>query len=369
MKDTTGVQGMMRAEKHPQMREAQQQGLNPLYFTSTTRTDPSRYHDILISFSRRYWSAFGYTGLATPWHDGDLSMLNFQRKSFTALFDFLEREKIDTEAYCILVCVLSAYSKYERPALLYCHRPYWSWFSKLKKYAGPTFDEVAQFVAQFVDLQIEYGGVAYVAERNVLEKDAQGRYFLGTFHRIADRINQLKTLNIPWQDWLVEKFRNTYKGLTDHRVYLNTIVNLNGFDPKVGDLKLKLQDPWRELKAFLHLPEACEFPDGFIPKGWNISSNDEKDLEKIVRVSGDGFYHYKDGSQRRGIRHYAANRYFIIKCDPSNFTEFKSSWHNVALLSAKPTWGEYRQHAMFPGVWDENGVSLQHTKDIKWRKK
>jgi hypothetical protein len=373
-KDLTHMNKMIEAEKHPLRSTAADLGLSPIYFDANTLADITQYTELLVDISRKCWSYFGYSGLLTPWHDSDpKSLLKYQSKSLRALLVFLKTEDINIESYCALSGVLSDYSRYERPALLFCYRPYWSWLAKLRRYAGGSsrVDEVADFVMCFVLLQVEYMGGAFLSENSVKDKDFSdgGKMFLSTFHRLMDRINQLSALGIDSKDWLREKFKIAYNSVPDQKVYINTIVNLNAFDPNVEELRSKLKDPWREVREFLQLSDECEFPDGFIPKGWNISSSDAKDLEKVVKVMGDGFYYYKDNSQRRGVRHYASNRYFIIKCDYSNFGEFKSRWHDAAMLSAKPTWDEYSRWAMYPGVWDENGKSLRHTKDVKWRKK
>ena len=372
-RDTSYLERMLAVDKHPMQDTAQQQGVQPVYFDAKTLVDVSQYARAMIGISRDMWSYFGYSGLSTPWHDANpMSLLQFQKKSIRALLNFLQKSDITVETYCILCCVLADYSRYDRPALLFCYKPYWSWLSKLRTYAGTrvAVDQVADFVRTFILLQVEYQGTAFVTEKSVVRKDfTRQTKYLATFHSIVDRIGQLAAQGVDYKDWLRDKFVLAYNALEDHKVYLNTVVNVNGFDPKLETLKSKLADPWREIREFLQLSETCEFPDGFLPKGWNISSQDMRDLGKVVRITGDGFYFYADGSQRRGIRHYAANRYFIIKCDPSNFKDFRTDWHDAKLLSAKPMWVEYERWAMFPGVWDEQGKSLRHTKDVKWRKR
>lgn len=149
------------------------------------------------------------------------------------------------------------------------------------------------------------------------------------------------------------------------------IVNRNSFDPSLGDLKAELNDSWRDMRQFLGLSSECEFPDKFIPKGWRPSSGDEDDTRSIARVTGDGYYYYKDGTQRRGKRHYAANKYLCIMCDPSNFEKFRKKWDDVRLLTGSPTWREYSFWGMYPDLWDEKGVNVsafRAIKNVKWRK-
>ena len=40
------------------------------------------------------------------------------------------------------------------------------------------------------------------------------------------------------------------------------------------------------------------------------------------------------------------------------------------MFTSKPTWEEYKEFAMYPGMWNEDGSSVNgRIKPIKWRKK
>jgi len=348
-------------------------GFYPIYFDDTTMDDVSKHFGEIINICSKMWTIFGYTGLMTPWHESNpMKQLNFQKKNLQKWFANLNKMDVSVEAYCIICCSISSHDKYQRPAMLLGQTAHLSWIKKLRNHAGSRerINEVAKFILKFVELQVDRIDKAYINPSNVVKADlARKGKFLETYHRIADRINQLSSLGIDYKYWMERKFDKSLESMSDKRIYINTIVNINGLEPDLDEISKETTDPWSEIRRFLGLPKDCVFPDEYIPKGWNISSDDVVELKDVIKVMGDGFYFYRNGSQRRGKRHYASNRYFIIKCDFSNFPEFKNKWFEITLISAKPTWNEYKNWAMFPGVWNEAGESLIHTKDVKWRKK
>ena len=109
-------------------------------------------------------------------------------------------------------------------------------------------------------------------------------------------------------------------------VNLNLILSFNGLDPEPDTLLAQQKDAWKEIRKFLGLPASCKFENNCIPKGWRPSSDDFDDLSKVACITADGYYYRADGTQRRGRRHYATNKYFNICCIPSNFEQFKKSW-------------------------------------------
>jgi hypothetical protein len=355
-------------------------GRTPIHFDETNFDDVSREFPTIVNVCTRMWTFFGYTGLITPWHEqGALDTLRFQKNNLQKWYYKLTEMDVSVESYCIICCSISNYVKYDRPGTLLIQNACMSWVKKLRKHAGSRelVDKVARFIEHFVELQIEHtnraaritAGSVIKPDTNNMSSSGKPTKFLDSYHRIADRIRQFESLGVDYEYWIKRKFDRCLDTIGAEKLYLNTIVNVNGLDPDLSELNQEASDPWREIREFLGLPQECEFPDGFIPKGWNISSNNSDDSKDVVRVMGDGFYFYKDGSQRRGKRHYASNRYFIIKCDYSNFQYFKDRWLEARLLSAKPTWEEYSQWALFPDVWNELGESLIYTKDVKWRKK
>ncbi len=346
--------------------------LRPVYFDEDTFNDVSKHFDEITEVCRRMWTFMGYSGLILPWHEFDpRKELNFQRKSLQKWFVAWEKLDVSVASYCVLCCSVSDYTKHERPSLLLYQTAPMSWVAKLRKHAGSSelVDRVVTFLYKFFELQFDRAGTTYINPTRLSAADpsGKGKYF-ETYHKIVDRLKYFDLHGVDSDSWLEKKFDSCFQSFEDRKIYINTMVNVNSFDPDLKELSSEMSDPWRSIRRFLQLPDSCEFPDGYIPKGWGIASDDPANYQNIARVMGDGFYYYKDGTQRRGKRHYASNRYFIIKCDHSNFDEFKSAWNRTSLISVKPTWLEYKKWAMFPGVWDEKGESLVNTKDIKWRK-
>jgi hypothetical protein len=57
------------------------------------------------------------------------------------------------------------------------------------------------------------------------------------------------------------------------KIHFSTIINKNGLEPRLSDLKNYTHDSWREIRTFLGLSLDCEFVDGFIPKGWGAAGD------------------------------------------------------------------------------------------------
>jgi hypothetical protein len=309
-----------------------------------------------------------------PWHEEDDSrkIFNFQQRTLIQLIKHLEDNDINFKSYCTLICVVSDYDKYERPALLFGQRNHWIWFKRFREYAKTRsmVDDVSCFILKFVELQVKHLNRAIINPNSIIGNDVDGsKKAFVTYHRIVDRINQLNSFGINYIDWIEYKFDNCVKFKPKDSVLIKTIVNHNGLDPNLDELKNKVNDQWREIRKFLNLSDECEFADGFIPKGWSPSQDDFSDTKKITVITGDGFYFYPNGEQRKGKRHYASNTYLGIKCDPLNFHEFIDSWHKTSMLVSTPTWEEYRKYSMYPGRWDDVGEPiLGRGKSVKWRK-
>jgi len=345
----------------------------PIYNYGFSRESMKGVFEVCHQVSSQMWGYFGYSGLISPWQDDPdpRAQFNFQQKTILSLMKFLEDEDIDLWSYCVLVCAVSDYTRYERPALLFGQRTHRSWMKKLRKHAGSRqrVKDVATFMLRFIELQVEHRGVAQVRIKNILGTEVGGRKkaFI-TYHRIADRIKQMVELELDWLDWLALKVRNFLDFRPKEMPLIKMIVNFNNLDPDMNALRRKMDDRWREIREFLNLSDSCEFPDGYIPKGWVPSNDDFKDSKNIARIRGDGFYFYPNGEQRRGKRHYASNTYFGIRCDPTNFHMFRKDWHKTSLLTSRPKWEEYRDYAISPGRWDEKGEpDKPWGRKVKWR--
>ena len=345
------------------------QTVTPIRFKKVYSAKP--YHRDFIEISQYVWTIKGFSGLLKPWHDdGATRQLAYQEKSMAKLIRKLDEEDIGVRAYCALSAPLSDHTAWERPALLFCQRAHWSWMTKARKHAGSkeSMDTLAAFILEFMSLQVEYKGKADLSARNIIASDPanQSKKYLGSYHKALDRIKSLN--GIDYRYWLRCKVEKFIEFKPEEPIQFRAIVNENGLDPDLSLLKRNESDPWRKIRAYLGLSEDCQFPDGYIPKGWTPAAEDFGKKQDIISVTGDGFYRYKDGSQWRGKRHYAANKYYIIKCDFSNFDKFSADWNNPRFLSRKPTWAEYSQWALYPNIWNEEGESLCQCKHIKWRK-
>lgn len=349
--------------------------ITPVYAYKFDDKNINNYHRIIFNISSEMWSYFCYSGLITPWHEefDNKKMFNFQQRTFIKLIKHLEDNDISLRSYCILICIVSDYTKYERPALLFGQRNHWSWIKKLREYCGSreNLSDVASFMEAFLKYQIIYHKRAFVQPKSIIDKESDGkRKGFITYYRISDRIKQLQINNVNYIDWLEKKFDNCIRFKPNQNVLIKTIVNHNGLDPSLSEIKEVVNDPWNEIRKFLGLSYECKFPDDCIPKGWAISHDDFENSDKIIKITKDGFYYYSDGTQRRGKRHYARNTYLCIKCTPDNFAEFVDKWHNKILLTSTPTWKEYNKYAVYPGRWNEDGTAKNgRGKPVKWRKK
>jgi len=326
-------------------------------------------------YSRTMWGYFGYSASSdiVPWHDNpDLdASFNFKTsRKFLTLFNLLDSLKIDLEIYSIITLSIAKSEKYSSAFKLFNDTGAKSWIKKLVSYANDNtlIEEVAKFILHYIHLQIEYKGVARIPQSAIVRKDKEG-YYLETYCKLVDRIRFLRDNEIDIEEWLSEKVKIFVGWFPDSEININTMVNVNGVDPDIEEIKKRSKDSWKEIRSFLGLSSECIFVDGKIPKGWLPSTDDADDLKKIVKITGDGFYFYENGVQRRGRSHYMKNKYFMINCDSSNFQEFRNEWRDVRLISSMPTWEEYNKYGRMPGLWDAEGSSTNgRGKNVKWRK-
>ena len=373
------------------------QGLFPIYFTKETRFSPDDYFEEMTDISRQIWSALGYAGLLNPWHDTNhLKFLRIKRDSFRSFLYRMAEMDVHWKTYCVLSFLMTGYEWWERPMQLFIQTIHWTWVGKLREYVGSRvlLDQVAFFMLEFVNLQIAHTGRAYFAKGTFVAPDPAKLHTAGVnkrrskssseesskrkppkclllYRKIADRIKQLEVEDVSYVDWLHAKFKECREINSGSAVSINAIVNFNSLEPDLKLLKSAVADPWRSVREFLGLSFDCEFPDGSIPKGWRPSHDDTPDTERIAVIHADGYYHYKDGTQRRGKRHYANNKYLAIMCTPENFIDFKSAWDDSRLLSGNPSWEQYSKWGLYPGIWDEKGlnVSVYHSiNNVKWRR-
>jgi len=362
---------------------SQKYGVRPVYFTNKNLLDPRECFDDIIYLSRYFWTCFVFTGLLTPWHD-DPDPIGLLRKSVDYVRRWLwicEDMDVDWRSYCVLSFCMTPYEMYERPTMLLGQRKHWTWMRKFRKYtkSRKLVDEVAFFMLEFIRLQIEHSGRASFSKRVFIgpdlsrgvEKGKAPPKTLVLYQQVANRINQIHNEGVDYLDWLVLKCRNLYKMAPEQPLQIQTVVNVNQLDPDFDLLRIRAADEWRAVREFLGLSFECEFPDGAIPKGWQPASDDMIDRSKIRRITADGYYYYADGTQRRGKRHYATNKYLTIRVSPENFEEFHKEWDDPRLLTAMPTWEEYSRYGMYPDLWDENGTNIspyQAIRDVRWRR-
>jgi len=369
-------------EGHPLLL-ADRDGLSPVYFNEETRPSPDPFFEDIIELSRQLWTYLGYTGLMVPWHDDDpYKFLKIRRDKIRMFFHRINEMDVHWKSYCVLSFLMTHYTFWERPTLLLNQKVHWSWFDKLRAHAGSRkrVDDVAFFMLEFVQLQIRHRRRAVFGKAVFTAPDPEGLHrgakkpgqYLVVYHRIADRIASLEAQGVDYIEWLREKFAACVEISPDKSVAINAIVNVNSLDPDLDELKQRQADPWRQIREFLGLSPGCAFPDNCVPKGWRPSSDDGMDISKIIRVQADGYYHYADGTQRRGKRHYANNKYFCIMCVPSNFVDFKVNWDDPRLLAGAPSWEEYSTWGRYPGIWDEKGTNISNysgIRDTRWRKR
>lgn len=356
------------------------EGLHPVKIPSMHRMQVERCLPELTDLNSKLWVYLGNAGKITPWMD-DISktrmLVTKNKAKVERFFWYLESIDVDWRSYCKLVLPLIGYSKWERLLLLLNNKQHWSWIRKLRSYAGSSemVDSVAEFIMTMMELQVDAYGFARINTSAMLQLDEgvdeskRGSYRVqhyALYHSLVDRFNQFEVQGVDPLVWLNTKFE-TCKPSLDF-VYLATIVNENGFDPDIKTLKFATNDPWRAIKSYLGLHSSCEFPDGSIPKGWLPAKEDFRGVFEIKRVLKDGFYLYENGEQRKGVYHYAKNRYHIIACTPENFEQFKADWRDPRYLTKRPTWEEYSKWAVYPDMWDENGESVNgRIPGVKWR--
>ena len=333
----------------------------------------NRYRKSIISMSQLIWSYQGFAGLGNPWHDSPDPMWKYSAKTISTFLDYLDEENITLESYAIFVFPLIPYSKYDKVSNIIANKGHRSWMKKLRKYAASAdvFDEAADLLLQFFQYQIEHDGRMMISAVSIVKKDLEitnsGKY-CEIYHRIVDRVKQLRTAGIDPEVWLREKVRIILTAFPESKLQLRTVFNMNALEPTLADLKNYTEDTWREIRTFLGLSQDCMFVNGSIPKGWGASGDDREKLKNVAKIDKDGYYCYHDGTQRRGKRHYSANQYYAISCTPENFQEFKDSWNDSRLLNARPTWEEYEKWGAYPDVWDITGKPLiGRGKSIKWR--
>jgi hypothetical protein len=333
------------------------------------KREVNRYKNSLVSYSREIWGFCGYSGLMKPWHVNPEESLKFSYSTVYSFIEYLEENDISLEAYAFLIFPITDYKRFETIGKLVGggNKGERSWMKKLRKYCGSVdlLDEVAGAFLDFIKYQVEINGCAKINRYSIVKKDEKGKSLDG-FHRLADRIRQLKENNIDPEIWIQEKIRKFKEYYPKEHIHFNTLLNMNNLDPNLEELKKKSLDEWREIREFLGLTADCEFIDGCIPKGWQPLSVADRD--RIVKINKDGFYSFDNGVQYKGKRHYSTNTYFAIKCYPSNFNLFKNTWNDISLLSATPTWEEFSKWAVYPQMFNEQGESNGNLK-VKWRKK
>jgi len=328
----------------------------------------------LVGMSRLIWSYLGYTGLIDPWHDNQYEAFRFQHNSILGLMDYLDEADVSLEAYSAFVFPVIPYERYAGVGKFLYNKGERSWMTKLRKYVKDQdeLDYAADIFLQFIQLQVEHFGKAALKKSSIVRHDdnTKGAMHFEGYHRLIDRIRQLKSQDVDPEIWLEEKFLKAKEMFPKKPVLYRTIINVNALDPDIAELKQKSNDPWRDIRNFLGLSLDCELTDGYIPKGWHPSSDDRDELKRVVKLDGDGHYYYEDGTQRRGKRHYAVNSYFVIKCTPDNFEFFKEEWLDARRLTQSPTWDEYMKWGASPNLWDAEGNTTSgRGRAIKWRKR
>lgn len=331
------------------------------------------HYPSLIGFSKRVWGYFGYAGLLTPWHDVPNLYYKTSQESLYKFIQFLADENISLESYSMFCLSIASHDRFERPAKLFSNTCDRSCMKKLRRYADSIelLDEAAYILMRFLELQVDHKNKAIISRENILKRDEEtkSKYFMEGFHRLVDRVRQLREYGVDPEIWLVEKFKRSVQFFPKDHVKFRTIVNINGVDPDLNVLKSIYGDPWREIRQFLGLSFECQFPDNYIPKGWAPSGDDKDLLNRIAKITGDGYYYYEDGTQRKGKRHYLSNSYFVVKCDPSNFPLFKGGWNDPRMLSVNPTFEEYFKFGAYPDIWDMEGNATNgRGKSVRWRK-
>jgi len=349
-------------------------GLYPIYFSREEKIRINEEIQILSWCSSVIWGYLSYTGLMVPWHEEEDKerIANFQKKILIDLLKKLEKIDIDLRSYGILVSAISDYRNFERPALLFKQNHMIHWIKDFREYAKSKemVKRTSEFILEFLQMQVEFSGSALISQKDIVlqKQGSSSKHFLG-YKCIADRISYYDSIGVDYREWMREKFKNFKEWKPNERLSFNALINRNSLDPTDNELIKVATDPWMPIRRKIGLNDECQFPDGFFPKGWQPAIDDFDDIKKIAIIKGDGFYYYTDGTQRRGKRHYAKNKYLIIKTNPDNFCEFVESWDNDKLIMSNPTWEEYKEYGMFPDMWNSSGESLHSAvRPLRWRK-
>lgn len=333
----------------------------------------------LLNISREFASFYHYSAEIECWHDKSFN--SFDHPSWSGplreLKEYLIENGISVRNYAILACTLAfSPTEWDTIGRLYCVNTKKCWIKELNKYCGnpDLITDLCNFLLRFFQLQIEHKGQAYTTKsllsRSLIDPSTgtlTGSLFAELLHVLAGRIRVFKMDGIDPLYWLETKFERIKKAWDTH-VALPTIIRHNTLDPDLSAIKAELTDAWSDIRKFLGVSPACQFPDGYIPKGFNFNLGDKRDSKDICKIQGNSHYYYPDGTQRRGSRHYQTNPYFVIKCTPDNFEEFKKTWREP-LESKSPTWEEYSKYGVTPEWWDEEGKSTNgRGATVKWRK-
>lgn len=368
------IAAQLEALGHP-VAWANSLGLYPVYFTETTKKDYFTNNiEEFTKISREVWGMMNYAGMLTPWHDTGRPIWDGQKKSLNTFFHNLEEAGVSWQLYCYLIFITMEWNKWDSPCTLIGGRPELSWVRKLYEEFGEyTVSQTVMALYKFFELQYQYYGELNFERKNLIRKDTRSGKSgkcLEAIHKLGRRVIQIHNLGIPFSVWLEDKMEAFHKYQPKAIPNLATMVNHNGLDPNVEEIKERLADPWTEIKDFLGLPSDCLFADGSIPKGWQPIIEEYIDPKRIKKINKDGHYLIDDGSQRRGKYHYIKNTYLCISCTPENFSRFKSTWKDPRLYVSTPTWEEYSQWALNPGLWDAEGnATNERSKPVKWRTK
>ena len=343
----------------------------PMYFQSFEQNRMEEYYRVVADYSAKFWCYLAYTGMRTPWHEDRDAWPMFLRSKQVVnnVFREMDYAGLRLQDYCILSFSISSHYLWDDPLKLLGQRNHWECLRVL----GDTADDpelvqlTADFAMKFFEAQIEKHKAIQLQDWHKI------RYMPGTTtkcflyaHDILEHVRKLKKENVNPLDWLDTRLAAVRP---QDEIQLKYILS-EKFSPKAAAVREYTTDAWREIKTFLGLPMSCKIVDGFIPKGWVPANDDSAAVSKIDKIQGDGFYFYKSGERRRGRRHYEENVYLGIRCNPNNFHLFKETWRNTGLYSARPTWEEYRDYAMYPNRWVEDGTAVNgRVKSVKWRKK
>jgi len=351
-------------------------GKHPVTFGYTDCVHVDHYLPELELICRQLWTYLGHAGLGPLWADDSRNKIILAKNpdKLKRFFWHMDSLDIDWRSYCYLVLPLVPYTSWERLLLLVNNARHWHWMYKLRQHVETSedLDELADFVLEFMRLQIAHVGSARVSTSSSIQQEPGPRkgkswrnQYYAVYTQLATRLRQFKSQGIDSGLWLDTKFKRC---MALDYVYLATVVNANGFDPDVSELRAIENDEWRAIRSHLGLARDCEFPDGQIPVGWQPPVEDPNNVWDIQSVTKDGFYFYANGEQRRGRFAYMKNRYHAIGCTPANFAQFVADWHDARRLTARPTWAEYSQYAVYPGMWNDKGESTNgRIPNVRWR--